>query len=72
MTPINPPTEPTRAHTFNGGPSLISNALSKHFSGDHHDRGRQPPESGAEDSDQENTKKKAVLLLGKKILESLS
>ena len=71
-TPMNPSTKPVRAQTFNGGPSLISNAFSRHFSGEHNNRGRHTREGSAEESDQENTKKKAVLLLGRKILGSLS
>jgi hypothetical protein len=72
MTPINPTSEPLRTQTFNSGPSLIPNALSRHFSTDHSTRGRQPREGSVEESDQETTKKKAVLLLGRKILGSLS
>lgn len=72
MTPMNPQSEPRRASTFNSGPNMLQNALSRHFSGEHHNRGRQPREGNGEESDQESTKKKAVLLLGKKILGSLS
>jgi Golgi-body localisation protein domain/RNA pol II promoter Fmp27 protein domain len=72
MTPMNPPSDMIGAQTFNGGPTLIPNVLSRHFSDLHLNRGRQPREESVEESDQENTKKKAVLLLGRKILDSLS
>jgi Golgi-body localisation protein domain/RNA pol II promoter Fmp27 protein domain len=64
--------DPPRAPTWNSGPNLIQNALTRHFTGDSITRGRQHRENAGDDSDQESTKKKAVLLLGRKILGSLS
>ena len=73
LGPMNPSaTDPLRAPTTNGTPRMIQNALIRHFSGDNTSRGRQQRENDGTDSDQESTKKKAVLLLGRKILGSLS
>lgn len=72
IAPMGPPSEPIRAQTFSSGSTLIPNLVSRHFSGDSNSRGRQLRDGGAEESDQDSTKKKAVLLLGRKILESLS
>ncbi len=72
MMPTNPPSEPLRAQTFTSTPSMIPNALSRRFTGDSNNRGRQLRDGSAEESDQESTKKKAVLLLGRKLLGSLS
>lgn len=69
VMPPNPPAEPLRALTLHNGPPLMQHKLSRHLVGEHVNRGRQ--ELHGEDSDQESTKKKAVLLLGRKIIGSL-
>jgi Golgi-body localisation protein domain/RNA pol II promoter Fmp27 protein domain len=72
LTPMNAPSEPVLASKSTDGPDLLPSMLSRRVSSNHGSRGRQAWDGSGEESDQENTKKKAVLLLGRKILGSLT
>jgi Golgi-body localisation protein domain/RNA pol II promoter Fmp27 protein domain len=73
MTPMNAASEPALPATTIDRPDLMPNMLSRRVSSNYgSSRDRQTREGSGEESDQENTKKKAVLLLGRKILGSLA